>query len=452
MAYYKKTREEMEEEWNLIREKVRITELATIYGFTLIRKGRYFSLKEHDSVRINPEKNNYNRWSTGTQGSCIDFAYEFGNYRNKYDAIRHLLELARVAKRMSYQSVGMKEPETQLSETFKKREKRSLKLPERDNNVKNVFAYLVKTRGIDKDIVSNFLERRYLYQDIHKNCVFVTYKEDKPVFASLRGTNTHIKFIGDVEGSDQTRCSYIDNGKKVIVVTESMIDAMSYMTFQRHMTFQENEYNYLALSSANKYSAILVHLKEHPEINQVILAYDNDTAGIHAMKESQKMLINYGFQGRVKTHFPAFTKDWNDELKFCQEKGIRYDYFVPSPETLEQIKAYCNLMYECNRQRLKAKEYTCAKKNLERFQENLDMRDFPKGFISYIEAYYNQQEFIDKVGNLLTASDDIIEHYNKKSNDFRDIQEREMKMRFPEYQRLQLNKNLDPTDEEAIGD
>lgn len=451
MAYYRKTREEMEEEWNLIRERVQITELATLYGFTLIRKGRYFSLKEHDSVRINPEKNNYNRWSTGTQGSCIDFAYEFGNYRSKYDAIRHLLELARVAKRMSYQSVGMKEPVNQREEISTKTEERSLKLPQRDNNVRNVFAYLVKTRGIDKDIVSNFLGKHYLYQDVHKNCVFVTYKDDKPVFASLRGTNTHIKFIGDVEGSDQTRCSYIDNGKTVVVVTESMIDAMSYMTFQRHVGFKENDYNYLALSSANKYPAILVHLKEHPEINRVILAYDNDAAGIHAMRQSQTILKEHGFQGKVKIHFPVFTKDWNEELKFCQEKGIRYDYFVPSREAREKLKAYCNFMYECNRYRLQAKKYTCAKKNLEAFRKNLDMTEFPKGFTSYIEAYYKQQEFIDKVGNLSTAPEDIIDHYNKKSNDFRDIQEREIMKRFEE-QRLQLNKNQDPAEEEAIGD
>lgn len=64
-------------------------------------------------------------------------------------------------------------------------------LPEKDNNNKNVFAYLTQTRKINADIVNDLINSNHLFQDVHKNCVFVGYNENqKPVFANQRGTNT----------------------------------------------------------------------------------------------------------------------------------------------------------------------------------------------------------------------------------------------------------------------
>ena len=73
-----------QEVYRMIKEQVKIVDYASRMGFTVVRRGRYFSLKEHDSVIINPEKNCFWRnskmgtgRSIGKGGSIIDFVLEF---------------------------------------------------------------------------------------------------------------------------------------------------------------------------------------------------------------------------------------------------------------------------------------------------------------------------------------------------------------------------------------
>lgn len=42
--------------YQIIKEQIRIIDYAPRLGFTVKRKGKYYSLKEHDSVIIDPEK------------------------------------------------------------------------------------------------------------------------------------------------------------------------------------------------------------------------------------------------------------------------------------------------------------------------------------------------------------------------------------------------------------
>lgn len=57
-------------------KSIPITDLAQRMGFTLVRRGRYFSLKEHDSVIIDTRKNCFWRNSVfthGFKGRCRKF-------------------------------------------------------------------------------------------------------------------------------------------------------------------------------------------------------------------------------------------------------------------------------------------------------------------------------------------------------------------------------------------
>lgn len=45
-----------QETYARISSEIKITDYAQELGFTLVRKGKYYSLKEHDSVMIDPEK------------------------------------------------------------------------------------------------------------------------------------------------------------------------------------------------------------------------------------------------------------------------------------------------------------------------------------------------------------------------------------------------------------
>ena len=73
--------------------EVSLTALAASLGFTPIRQGRHYSLKEMDSLVIYNDRS-WNRWSGKgniTGGSQIDFLMEFGSADTAQEAIKELL-------------------------------------------------------------------------------------------------------------------------------------------------------------------------------------------------------------------------------------------------------------------------------------------------------------------------------------------------------------------------
>ena len=69
-----------------IKSELHISDIAREMGFSIIKKGHYLTLKEHDSVIIDTEKNCFwrnskigNGSSIGKGGSVIDFVVEFSS-------------------------------------------------------------------------------------------------------------------------------------------------------------------------------------------------------------------------------------------------------------------------------------------------------------------------------------------------------------------------------------
>ena len=191
---------------------ISIVDYAERIGLTPIRVGSYYSLKEHDSVRINPHRNVFFRNSTGEKGSIIDFVMamrgvSFGAAIKELNGNFGSLEL--IEKReMNYPD---------------KDKPTSLQLPKKAADMKNVFAYLVKTRCISQKLVQELVDRDMLYQDDINNCVFVSRNEENvAVFVTIRGTNTYKRWVGDVSGCDYSHSFFIDNGADKLVVAESV--------------------------------------------------------------------------------------------------------------------------------------------------------------------------------------------------------------------------------------
>ena len=73
-----------------------VTDLAERLGYTLVKRGRYYSLREHDSVMIDVQKNCFWRNSRfakgfkGGAGSTIDFIMEFGGEPDYKAAMRRI--------------------------------------------------------------------------------------------------------------------------------------------------------------------------------------------------------------------------------------------------------------------------------------------------------------------------------------------------------------------------
>ena len=151
------------EKFDWIKENISIVDYASSIGFTPVRKGKYYSLKEHDSIIIDTHKNVY--WQNsisgygkciGEMGSIIDFAMKFCNL-SFYEVIR--------------QFEGDIPRDSQCQVRKEKRiSDKTLKLPAKDANMRKVYAYLIKTRNIKPDVVQFFVDNKMLYQDKNGNC------------------------------------------------------------------------------------------------------------------------------------------------------------------------------------------------------------------------------------------------------------------------------------------
>lgn len=304
-----------QELYKLIKEQIRIEDYAgKRFGFTIIRKGKYFSLREHDSVIIDPQKNCYWRNSVpgsgrsiGKGGSVIDFAMEFSG-----------LTLHEVLKELTTEVYGDGGELPEFEKTDRNQNRKRVKtqefvLPEKAGNMRRVFAYLIKTRGIAKEVVQLLVNRKQLYQDVHGNCVFVGYdreNKDKAVFATMRGTNTGKPFYGDAEASDYKQCWYLDNGTGRLYVTESVIDAMSKMTLLRS---RMKSFDYLALSGAGKCECLKTYLPD-PKLMEIWIGTDQDKAGEKAAELIRCMAYQMRPDVQVFTDIPKEAKDWNAVL------------------------------------------------------------------------------------------------------------------------------------------
>lgn len=287
-------------------KKISITECARQVGFTPVKIGSYYTLKEHDSVRIDPRKNIFFRNSTGDRGTVIDFVMAFKGV-SCGEAIKLLcdeIELPKVYKEQN--SVPQK--------------KKELILPAKARNMKNVFAYLVKTRCINQKIVQEMVDRDMLYQDERNNCVFVSRNENgKSVFATVRGTNTDKKWVGDVSGCDYSHSFFIDNCSRNLIVTESVIDAMSMMDIKEQKGENHQEYNYLSVSGLGKSREALGYHLGKTLYDIVFLAFDNDDKGREIAKEMKKHIESINQDISVSMLIPEAAKDWNEELQ--KERG-----------------------------------------------------------------------------------------------------------------------------------
>ena len=108
-------------------------------------------------------------------------------------------------------------------------EKRELKLPERAEHMRNVFAYLCKTRKIDGKIIEDLVRDGLLYQDKRGNAVFLHKNEDGIIVgAELQGTNSYKRFKGVAEGTSDSLFSVKIGTPDRAYVFESALDLLSF--------------------------------------------------------------------------------------------------------------------------------------------------------------------------------------------------------------------------------
>ena len=192
-------------------------------------------------------------------------------------------------------------------------------LPPANKEMRRVFAYLIKHRGIARDVVAHFAKAGLLYEDDedaeYHNAVFVgTDTDGVPHHAHKRSANSYGKaFRLNVEGSNpRYSFHYVGTGRSLYVF-EAPIDMLSFITL-----YPENwqRHSYVACCGTS-IQPVLQMLEQAPQLGTILLCLDNDEAGHQASRRMREQLeMRYSVERLIPEN-----KDWNDDLTLSAENA-----------------------------------------------------------------------------------------------------------------------------------
>ena len=292
-AYQKFTEDEIRK-----ANSVDILSLARGYGYEPEKAGRKaVHMKHSGGLYIFPENNRFFQWTgpdDGIKGGAIDFVMREENLSFP-EAVGKL-----IGKEFS--------PSVKQVVPYEKKEREPLVLPEKADNMKRAYWYLVSVRGISPKIVSHFMNRKMIYQEKkYGNCVFVGYDaEGTARYCSMRAARDNSSFKMDATGSDKSYPFFHEGKTDLLIVTEAPIDLMSYLTLHR------NTPNALALCGLYD-GALQAYLADHPQIKRIELCLDADGPGREAARQFQNKYTAMGYAVTVEE--PRSGKDWNEYLQ-----------------------------------------------------------------------------------------------------------------------------------------
>ena len=226
-------------------------------------------------------------------GDAIDFIRKFYN-KDYAEAVQMLLS-----------NYGGQIVNLQTTE----REQKPFILPPRNDRMSRVFSYLLLTRGIDKDVLFEFVRKKMIYESAYyHNAVFVGYDSSgKPRHAHKRGTVTSNPYKGNVAGSQPEFSFHWHGTSDKLFLFEAPIDMLSYISMHKN-NWQKHSY---AASCSVSDRVLFQCLKDNPNIKNVFLCFDNDEAGQTANKRIADKLNKLNIQNEIliPTH-----KDWNEDI------------------------------------------------------------------------------------------------------------------------------------------
>ena len=278
-------------------------------GEKLITSGREKRLARDHSVTVRG-----NEWYDHAEergGHAVSFVQKF--YGLSYPEAVFLLLGGDTGN--AFPAASEKEPE----------EPKPFELPPANSDMRRVYAYLVKRRGIDRDIVTAFARAKLLYEDAeYHNAVFVGTDADGVArHAHKRSTNSEGKaFRLNVEGSNPKHSFHHIGTDGRLYVFEAPIDLLSYITLNPG---NWQEHSYVACCGTSSHP-VLELVAQHPEIKAVYLCLDNDEAGHTACKRMEALLEMVGVQ---TMQLIPFGKDWNDDLLSVRQKEVSVQCQAP---------------------------------------------------------------------------------------------------------------------------
>jgi len=192
----------------------------------------------------------------------------------------------------------------------RQREREAFALPPKNENMRRVYAYLLKQRCIDRKVLDHFVHQKMIYEsDKFHNAVFVGTDEDgSPKHAHKRSTASNKGWRQNQAGSEAAYAFHHIGTSGTIYVFEAPIDALSFISMYQK---DWQQHSYVALCGVSS-EAIMHQLSAHENLREVVLCLDNDEAGQQATERITQALQDKGYS--VSTLTPA-DKDWNQTLQ-----------------------------------------------------------------------------------------------------------------------------------------
>jgi hypothetical protein len=184
-------------------------------------------------------------------------------------------------------------------------------LPPKNKDSHRAFAYLNKTRKIDREIIADMLKQGKIYESTHHNVVFVGRDKEGIIgFASERGTISTLPYKKDCSGSNKQFSFSMEGRSNTLYTFEAPIDALSHATLCKLHKLDYTENHRISLGCLGDI-ALNQYLEDRPEIKSIILCLDNDRWGRSASAKFMQQLKEKGYT--ASEEFPKY-KDYNDDL------------------------------------------------------------------------------------------------------------------------------------------
>lgn len=273
--------------------QVDIADLLRRQGETLKRSGSELEWRDGSqkvTVRGNLWFHQYDREG----GDAIDFVRRF--YNKTYpEAMEYLLGGCG----------GM----LTVSPPVQRKPPKPFVLPEKNENMRRVFAYLLNRRGIDRDVLYAFTHEGMIYEsaDYH-NAVFVGFDQDGiPRHVHKRGSGSESTYKGNQDGSLPEYSFHWHGTSDRLYLFEAPIDMLSFISMHKEGW---RSHSYAAACGVSD-QVLWQMMKDNPKIQKVYLCLDSDEPGQTAAKRISDKLFTKGIQHEILV---PIHKDWNEDL------------------------------------------------------------------------------------------------------------------------------------------
>ena len=216
------------EEQKQAARQIDIAGLLHSQGETLKRSGSEYEWRD-GSAKVTVRGNLWYHQYEEVGGDAIDFVRRY--YNKSYpEAVEYLL--------------GGCSCTLAVSPPIEK-EAKPFELPPKNDRLSRVYAYLIRHRKIDKDVLDAFVCKGMIYEsaDYH-NVVFVGFDADGvPRHAHKRGTGSQSSYKGNIGGSLPEYSFHWHGQSERLYLFEAPIDLLSFISMNKDK-WQQHSYGY----------------------------------------------------------------------------------------------------------------------------------------------------------------------------------------------------------------